>query len=187
MSQPLLSYLRGEGPDGAGRTLHEVLQRDDDWWEAKHDFVQWLFPNHLPSRVNPRAPLLTEAAIDAIQADAVIQANVDQALLRFTRFLGFELTAGGGYTLLEAWPTRKKRWFSRDTHNGLRITRVLKFLVGIGRDEQAEALVGVLLRLCREKVGCGISPMTRSYWRSSLGDGSTAPRPSTSSRLTLSA
>ncbi len=187
MSQSLLSYLRGEGPDGAGRTLHEVLHRDDDWWDAKHDFVQWLFPNPLPSRVNPRAPLLTEAAIDAIQADTVIQSNVDQALHRFTRFLGFEFTADGGHTLLDEWPTAKKRWFSRDTHNGLRITRVLKFLVGIGRDEQAEALVGVLLRLCREQVGCGISPMTRSYWRSSLGHGSASPQSTPLFRPTLSA
>ncbi len=187
MSQSLLSYLRGEGPDGAGRTLHEVLQRDDDWWETRHDFVQWLFPNPLPSRVNPRAPLLTESLIDAIQADTVIQVNVDQAVRRFTQFLGFELSSDGGYTLLEVWPVAKKRWFSRDTHNGLRITRVLKFLVGIGREEQAEVLLGVLLRLCREQVGCGITPMTRSYWRSSLGEGSAAPRLSPTFRSTLNA
>jgi hypothetical protein len=133
MSEPLLSFLRGEGPDGAGRTLNEVLDRDDDWWEAKHDFVQWLFPNPLRSRVNPRAPLLTEDVIDAIQLDAAIQANVDRALERFTHFLGFELLSDGAYVLLEHWPVAKKRWFCRDTHNGLRITRALKFLMGTCR------------------------------------------------------
>ena len=173
MSQALLSFLRGEGPDGAGRSLNEVLDRDDDWWEAKHDFVQWLFPNPLPSRVNPRAPLLSDAVIEVVQGDAEIQANVDRALLRFTQFLGFELTVVG-YVLLESWPTSKKRWFSRDTHNGMRLTRVLKFLIGIGREEQAEALVAALLKMCRDEVGCGITPMTRSYWRSTL-DTSVSP------------
>lgn len=167
MSQVLLSFLRGEGPDGAGRSLNEVLDRDDDWWEAKHDFVQWLFPNPLPSRANPRAPLLSDAVIEVVQGDAGIQANMDRALLRFTQFLGFELTAEG-YVLLESWPMAKKRWFSRDTHNGMRLTRVLKFLTGIGREDQAEALVAALLKMCRDEVGCGITPMTRSYWRSTL-------------------
>jgi hypothetical protein len=168
MSQTLLSFLRGDGPDGAGRTLLEILDIDDDWWERTHDFVQWLFPNPLPSRANPRAPLLTDEVISAIEADATIQANVDRSLHRFTQFLGFKLTADGGYALLDAWPIAKKRWFSRDTHNCLRITRLLTFLMCVGREDQAEVLVAVLLKLCREEVGCGITPVTRSYWRATL-------------------
>ncbi len=176
MSPTLLSFLRGDGPNGAGNTLGEVLARDDDWWEAKHDFVQWLFPNSLPSRANPRAPLLTEEAIEEIQSDLRIQANVDRALLRFTQFLGFELAPDSGYVLLESWPIAKKRWFSRDTHNGLRITRVLKFLVCIGREEQADRLLRVLLQMCRAEAGCGVTPIARSYWRASL-DGVTGLEP----------
>jgi hypothetical protein len=176
MNAALLSFLRGDGPNGAGSSLSEVLEQDDDWWEAKHDFVQWLFPNPLPSRVNPRAPLLTEHVIEAFQSDASIHPNVDRALLRFTQFLGFELTPEGGYVLLETWPIAKKRWFGRDTHNGLRITRVLKFLVSIGREEQAEALVRALLHMCRSEAGCGITPIARSYWRASL-DGVTGMEP----------
>jgi hypothetical protein len=168
MSHTLLRFLRGDGPNGAGSSLSEVLEQDDGWWEAKHDFVQWLFPNPLPSRANPRAPLLTEQAIDAIQSDRSIQANADRALLRFTQFLGFELTPAGGYVLLETWPIAKKRWFSRDTHNGLRITRVLKFLGSIRREEQAEVLARALLHMCRLEAGCGITPIARSYWRASL-------------------
>jgi hypothetical protein len=176
MSPTLLSFLRGDGPNAAGGTFSEVLERDDDWWEAKHDFVQWLFPNSLPSRANPRAPLLTEEAIEEIQSDPRIQANVDRALLRFAQFLGFELTPDSGYVLLESWPIAKKRWFSRDTHNGLRITRVLKFLVSTGREEQAEALVQTLLQMCRSEAGCGVTPIARSYWRASL-DGVTGMEP----------
>jgi hypothetical protein len=168
MSADLLSFLRGDGPNGAGTSIGEVLEQDDDWWETKHDFVQWLFPNPLPSRANPRAPLLTEEALEAIQSDLILQANVDRALVRFTQFLGFGLTPEGDYVLLETWPIAKKRWFGRDTHNGLRITRVLKFLVSIGREEQAEALVGALLHMCRAEAGCGITPIARSYWRASL-------------------
>lgn len=176
MSPTLLSFLRGDGPNGAGSTFSEVLERDDDWWEAKHDFVQWLFPNSLPSRANPRAPLLTEEDIEEIQSDPRIQANVDRALLRFTQLLGFELARDSGYVLLESWPIAKKRWFSRDTHNGLRITRVLKFLVSIGCEEQADRLLLALLEMCRSEVGCGVTPIARSYWRASL-DGVTGMQP----------
>ncbi len=44
--------------------------------QSKHDLVQRLFPNPVPSRVNPHAPLLSDSAITSIQSDPEIKTRL---------------------------------------------------------------------------------------------------------------
>jgi hypothetical protein len=48
---PLLRFYTG-GRDSEGRTLDEILSWDDQELEFCHDYIQWLFPNDVPSGVN---------------------------------------------------------------------------------------------------------------------------------------
>lgn len=41
-------------------TLQEILDKDDNWWEANHDFIQYVYPTDEPSKFNPDAPVLTK-------------------------------------------------------------------------------------------------------------------------------
>ena len=56
---PILDYYRGTGVDGAGRYRDQVLQFSPSELETVHDYIQWLFPNQVPSPVNPSAPVVT--------------------------------------------------------------------------------------------------------------------------------
>ena len=58
--RPVLAFLEGQGTDGAGRTVFEVLGLNDPALEHSHDFIQWLFPLEEPSQAVPSAPVLQQ-------------------------------------------------------------------------------------------------------------------------------
>lgn len=170
MNQRLLNFYRGKDLDAAGRSLSTILEQDDDWWELTHDFVQWLFPLDEPSRHSPNAPLLDAGTIAAFQADAQAMANLQLALTRFMAFLGLDLLPGDGYAKRATWNRSKRRWFTRDTHNSLRITRAMKSLILLGQPDWAEHVHRTLRDLCVNERGCDLSTMTRSHWRAVFAD-----------------
>lgn len=63
MPEPIRAFLRGEGPDGRGRRLDEVLVFDDAGIESVHDFIQWLFPLPDLSQAVPGSSVLGGTAI----------------------------------------------------------------------------------------------------------------------------
>ena len=58
---PLVAFNLGEAPDHRGRFVGEILQQDDDWLEATHDYIQWLFPLREPSQAVPGSPVVRDA------------------------------------------------------------------------------------------------------------------------------
>ena len=59
---PIVRFYRGEGRDGAGRTIEEVWGFSAVRLELTHDFIQWLFPLRHPSAFNAGAATLTLCA-----------------------------------------------------------------------------------------------------------------------------
>src|SRR5207245_1453230 len=84
----IVDFYRGDQPDYQGRKLHDIWQWDNDRLESVHDFIQVLFPNQEPSRVNPDAPLLDQVTIDAFQQDEELRRNLARSLDRMLRFYG---------------------------------------------------------------------------------------------------
>jgi hypothetical protein len=41
-------------------TLQEILDKDDDWWNGNHDFIQWIYPTDELSKFNRDSPVLTK-------------------------------------------------------------------------------------------------------------------------------
>lgn len=167
MNRCLLAFYQGQGPDHRGRSLAWILQQDDAWLEATHDYIQWLFPLNEPSGVLPDAPLVDADTARRFREDAGLQQQVREALARMLRFLGLRLDEG---TLRPAdnWPQRKTEWFTWNTHNSLRITRMLKSLVLLGLREEAEALASGLQRLCDTEPDCGVSAISRRFWQETV-------------------
>ncbi|MGH7213142.1 MAG: hypothetical protein ACREF1_16975, partial [Acetobacteraceae bacterium] len=79
-------FLRGQGRDGRGRLLAEVLAFDDARIEQVHDFIQWVFPLSEPSRAVPGAPVLGAAEAVAIREDALARDGLRAGLGRMRRF-----------------------------------------------------------------------------------------------------
>lgn len=164
----LLQFYAGGATDDRGRLLAVILRQDDDWFEVTHDFIQWLFPLQEASGANPGAPRVDTATRDAFRGDPLLQQHLRASLLRMLAFLGLQFDASGAIVPSPAWPRRKREWFIHDTHNSLRVTRMIKSLALLGLEPEARALQSAVLRLCREDPEAGIGERTQAFWRDAL-------------------
>ena len=144
---PLVAFLTGEGRDAAGRTIAEVLAYDDGQLEARHDFIQWLFPLPEPSLAVPGSPVLTDDDERALKTDMRAQANLRSAAARMGAFYA-----------------RNDHWLRSHDHNHLRITRIIRSLRRLAGDEAAEGFKAAILTRAGES--SAINPRSLAFWAS---------------------
>ncbi|MFC0387045.1 opioid growth factor receptor-related protein [Muricoccus vinaceus] len=150
MTDLIRHFLRGEGRDGQGRRLAEVLAFDDARLEAVHDFIQWLFPLPDPSQAVPGSPVLGAAEAAAIRADPRAQAGLRAALERMAGF----------YAATD-------HWLVRHDHNHRRITRIIAAARDLlDRDEAAAFHAAISAR--NAEAGGVIDPVSLRYWERAL-------------------
>lgn len=143
----VLAFLEGQGVDGAGRSLFEVLAFDDAALERTHDFVQWLFPLDQPSAAVPDAPVLDQADAAAIRASTLAQCALAAATDRMDLFY-----------------RRTDQWLRPHDHNHLRITRIIRSLRLLSGDAAADAFrEAILWRV--EATRAPVSARSRGYWQ----------------------
>ena len=135
-AQALVAFYRGLRPDGRGRMLDDILARDDEWLEATHDYIQWLFPLLARSGANPAAPVLDEAQIEAFRQDPALRGKLLRAFDRLLAFYGLR-REGEAVVKGQNWNARKSNWFVYPTHNNLRITRILASLRLLGLERES--------------------------------------------------
>ena len=142
----LLAFLEGQGVDGRGRSLFDVLAFDDAALELNHDFIQWLFPLTERSAAVPNAPLLDEAGARAIQDSVMAQCALAAATDR-----------------MEAFYRRTDQWLRPHDHNHLRITRIIRSLRLLRGDAEADAFRDAVLEMV-EAARAPVSARSRGYW-----------------------
>ena len=142
----IVAFLEGEGPDGAGRTLFDVLAMNNVALEQTHDFIQWLFPLREPSRAVPDAPVLTNDQVDALRESAMAQTALAAATDR-----------------MEAFYRMTHDWLMPNDHNHLRITRIIRSLRLLVGDDPADAFKAVILSRVQE-TRAPVSARSRGYW-----------------------
>ncbi|GJD29349.1 hypothetical protein PMNALOAF_0582 [Methylobacterium adhaesivum] len=144
------AFLAGDGRDGAGRRLADVLAFDDARIEGVHDFIQWCFPLPEASRAVPGAPVLTPDEAASIRTDAAAGAGLRAARDRMMRFYA-----------------RTDGWLRPHDHNHLRITRILHALRDLlGRQEARAFHAFVLAR--NAEAGAPVSAKSLGYWANAL-------------------
>ncbi len=166
MSQ-LLRFYSGSHPDHRGRTLAEILKQDDQWLELTHDYIQWLFPLAEMSRASRHAPLLDRATVDAFKADNQLRSHMRASFVRMLRFFGLQVNRDG-ISKADNWDDRKREWFTENTHNSLRLTRMMKSLYALGFVWEARTLQATLDALCSTEPDCGIDETSRRYWNDAI-------------------
>lgn len=159
----LIYFYLGSHADSRGRMLAEILQQDDLWLETCHDYIQWLFPNRQPSRVTPDAPLITREIEQAFRADVLLRDQLRASFERLLAFYGLQRSADG-IEKAPNWQQRKVNWFTQDTHNNLRITRILKCLMALGLEADARMFFEALERLRQSEPDCGIGSVAFDFW-----------------------
>jgi hypothetical protein len=145
-SGPNLAFLEGEGVDGRGRSLFEVLAFDDAALERHHDFIQWLFPLTERSSAVPDAPFLTPGEALEIRDSSMAQCALAAATDRMAAFYG-----------------RNDHWLAAQDHNHLRITRIIRSLRLLRGDGEAEAFRTMILDRVAA-TGAPVSARSRGYW-----------------------
>lgn len=146
MAGPIVAFLEGEGVDGRGRTIFDVLGMDDAALELTHDFIQWLFPLPEPSSAVPDAPVLTPADIEAIRNSIMAQCALAAATDR-----------------MEAFYRATHAWLQAHDHNHLRITRIIRSLRLLRGDGEADAFRDAVLSFV-EATRAPVSARSRGYW-----------------------
>ncbi len=153
MNSPIVAFYQGSGLAGSS-SLADMLAWDDARLEARHDFIQWLFPLPEPSQVNPNAPILTQADIALFRTDAGLRRAMLAALARMRGFYG-----------LPGNPGRHAAWLTPGNHNMLRLSRILRSLHLLGLQEEAVELLEELEALYEGGAATVIGPVTLGYWR----------------------
>ncbi|SHI74399.1 Opioid growth factor receptor (OGFr) conserved region [Roseomonas rosea] len=151
MADRILRFLRGEGPDSQGRFLRDVLAFDDGRLEARHDFIQWLFPLPEPSRAVPGSPVLSPEEASAIRADPRALKGLRAALGRMSRFYA-----------------ETDHWLTRFDHNHLRITRIIAATRELlGREAAAAFHDAITAR--NAAAGHAVNDDSLRHWARALG------------------
>jgi hypothetical protein len=143
---PVQAFLQGEGTDGRGRTLFEVLGFDDAALERTHDFIQWLFPLSEPSGAVPDAPVVSPDDALAIRESVMAQCALAAATDRMAAF--YAATTG---------------WLLPHDHNHLRITRIIRSLRLLRGDGEADAFREQILERVRT-LRAPVSARSLGYW-----------------------
>lgn len=164
---PLILFYIGSHPDDRGRTLSKILKQDDLWFEVTHDYIQWLFPNEERSRIAPGAPVITAEVKKEFISDKILQQHLRASFYRMLAFYGLAVT-GKGIVKSSNWKDRKLNWFVEDTHNNLRITRMLKCLYALGLESEALQFYHVLFELVQNEKDCGIGRVAQQYWEEAI-------------------
>ncbi len=162
---PIVAFYAG-GPDASGRRLARILAWDDERLEAVHDYIQWLFPTRQPSGVNPLAPLVTAATVQAFERDESLRGRLHEAFDRMLLFYG--LTRRGDRVAIEPsrFDARARVWLQPGNHNHLRLTRIMESLATLGLRAEALALQRCLLEdICKGPSAGSVSPRTAGFWR----------------------
>jgi hypothetical protein len=157
----------GSHPDHRGRYLAEILSQSDDWLEVTHDYIQWLFPNKRFSGVLPNGPLLDKETVAFFCNDDILQDHLQASLSRLMQFYGLRLN-DGCLVKQSNWVDRKANWFLRDTHNNLRITRILLCLKACGCTEKAKQIHAGLVQLRETEPDCGLSEKPFLFWQKAI-------------------
>jgi hypothetical protein len=146
MASAIVRFLLGEGRDGSGRTLADVLAFDDRAIERRHDYIQWLFPLTEASRAVPGSPVLTQDDIAQLAASEAARMNLRTAAARMMQFYN-----------------RTRHWLVPSDHNHLRISRIISSLRLLVGDHDADGFKAQIL----ERVAgaeAKVSERTRAYW-----------------------
>jgi hypothetical protein len=169
MNPGIIAFYNGAAPDHRGRYLNEIQAWPDEYLEAAHDYIQWLFPLPEPSGFNAAAPILTRETMQEFRMRTELQERLRASFLCMMNFYGLEAGSGEQITVTRAsnFADKATLWLSPANHNHLRITRILRCLSILGLEPEAKAFFDCLSEIYRDeqnKPMPAISDETMIYW-----------------------
>jgi len=176
----IVDFYRGEARHPLGVAIETIWGWNDRQLEDEHTYIQWLFPLQEPSRAVPGSPTIGDADAEVFQQDPDLRKRLLRSFKLMLNFYGFavsEPSAGRGEVSITTggdFAVKGRRWLTRQNHNHLRITRILKSSVLLGLKREAIQWFAELQRVYAAHAGI-IGPATYEYWRNAIERGT--PRP----------
>ncbi|XP_065097513.1 opioid growth factor receptor-like [Paramisgurnus dabryanus] len=133
-------------PDGVSiDEFHKYWKGKYDRLERVHSYIQWLFPLQ-EEGMNWEAHVLTKEEIKQFRKDKTAKGNLLKSYELMLDFYGIRLVNDhtGAVARANNWEERFHN-LNRNTHNNLRITRILKCLGTLGFEHFQEKLVRFFL------------------------------------------
>jgi hypothetical protein len=146
----VILYFLDQAVDGGGRTLTQVMQKDNSWFERAHDYIQWMLPTRRRSKYEPSAPVLTDRDIQVFQVRRDLREAYSFGVDRVKRFLELD----------QMCPV----WVRRKDHNHKRISRLIESLMDLGFEERARRVLEQVLRIERANPDI-IDPEAVEHWK----------------------
>jgi len=173
----LVRFYLNQAPDRNGRKLVDIQSWDDDALESTHDYIQWMFPLPEPSAFSSDAPILTDVDIREFKRDARIRRNLLVSYHRMLRFYGLKIyETEAALTVAPSKKFRKRAadWLTRENHNFLRITRILRCMQLLGFKKHSLAFLRCLRDLYATNGADNVGSETMDYWEGALKFSTTA-------------
>ena len=166
----LLTFYAGTGWDDRGRTFDDVLRFTHVELEDVHDYIQWVFPLFQRSGANPAAPVLDDRTAEAFRRDQSLRRQMRRIFDVMLGFYGLEMVVANGAIRVNqnaSFQERRAVWLTRNNHNFLRLTRILKCLSILHASDLSRALLACLLEIDAQYPAV-ISTHTIRYWRDAV-------------------
>jgi hypothetical protein len=160
---PLSSFYLEDGLGKLDVTLAEILAWDDETLEAKHTYIQWLFPLNVKSEVVLYSPVLTQDEIGLFVTNKKIQKNINDAFSRMLDFYGFKFSE-----TIEIDYEHPKEWLTPKNHNFLRLSRIMGSLRILGQGHKAQQLFDALKEIANEDPRGYLLEDSMGYWEDIL-------------------
>jgi hypothetical protein len=167
----LIAFYKGDVVHPDGCTLDGILAEEDYWLEAKHNYIQWLFPLNKPSEAVPGSPIISEQEVELFRADIELKRKLMLSFQRMLRFYGFNLAVDSDnrpkVVKCPNFDNRKPEWLIPQNHNFNRITRILESLTLLGLPDMALIFFAALKELFQEESST-IGWTTYRYWEQAI-------------------
>ena len=144
MSDFFIDFFQNKITNIDGLTHNDILNYDNKKLEDKHKYIQYLFPLPIKSKYNPDAPVINQIFINEAINNMEIRKNIIKSFLRMLNFYGYSYSVKP-FDIIDKGET--KQWLTKQNHNYLRITRILKFLMLVKMDLLAYKFVEQLCKL----------------------------------------
>jgi hypothetical protein len=160
----LYTFYKNSNPTKTGYYFEDILKWNDEKLEKTHDYIQYLFPLPDVSKYNKDAPVLTDNDIILFKYDDQIKKNIIRAFIRICKFFGIVVKSYKPFGM--EW-NGKDIWITKNNHNFLRITRILKFLIIMGMEDLAFLLFLNLCEIYKQKQDI-ITEKTWEFWKNTI-------------------
>ncbi|KRX08317.1 hypothetical protein PPERSA_01778 [Pseudocohnilembus persalinus] len=160
---PNVNFFKNIKTKSSYMMISDILARKGNYklLEQDHSYIQWLFPNKYKSAFNSSSYSLTDEEIKIFKTDKQIAENYVQGYIMFLDFLGFDLISlnSGQIQRGQNFLERANQAFIVNTHNHLRIRRLLCSLNNTGFRKYAIELVEFLNNEAKNKLDSPIYKM----------------------------